>query len=78
MLALEKHSWHSAIEVWILVDLVVVAQLNEILHVELQGGERQVFGVVLVEPGAGWFVAFLSDDNITVIPRRVAFSSHVP
>ena len=62
----EDHSGEVAVGVSI--PTVVASKVGEVLHVDLDGGCADVIAVTLVEPGAGGFVAVVTDDDIRICP----------
>ena len=71
----EYHGWEVAIV--FRVGDVITSEVGEVLHVDLNGGFLEVVAVVLVEPGAGGFVAVVADDDIGICPVSTACLAHV-
>ena len=62
----EDHSREVAVAVRILT--VIASKIGEVLHVDLDGGCADAIAVILVEPGAGGFVAVVTDDDVRICP----------
>lgn len=73
--AFEDHSGEVAVA--FRIPGVVARKIGEVLHVDLYGGCADTMAVILVEPGAGGFVAVVTDDDVGICPGRTASLAHV-
>ncbi len=55
-----------------------MGQVGEVFHVDLQRRKvRNRKSMILIDPVAHWFVAFVADNYVTVIKIVAAFFGHV-